>query len=404
MINVAIMGFGTIGSGVYEYIINNNYRIKEEINDDIQVSKILDLKDLEEETIKRLVVRDYLDIVNDKNINIVVECMGGTKPTYEFVKAMILSKKHIITSNKALVAKHGTELLRLAKDNGVQFLFEASVGGGIPIIRTMTEALAGEYINEIEGILNGTTNFILTRMQEDGDDFIEALRMAQDLGYAERNPEADIEGFDTCRKIAILASLASKKELDFEQIYTEGISNIDKMDFEYAQKLKYGLKLIGVAKFLDNALITYVCPMLVDKKDSLYSVSDVFNAIVLKGNMLGPCMLYGSGAGKLPTASAIIADLISIAKNNFKNQKLAWTDEKLNVVDFKETEHKYFVRFKIDNNENIKAYKKLFNTDEIYILNNKPEAAIITSYIKEKDFLDKIKSLPSFIKFIRVKK
>lgn len=404
MINVAIMGFGTIGSGVYEYIINNNYRIKEEINDDIQVSKILDLKDFEEETIKRLVVRDYLDIVNDKNINIVVECMGGTKPTYEFVKAMILSKKHIITSNKALVAKHGTELLRLAKDNGVQFLFEASVGGGIPIIRTMTEALAGEYINEIEGILNGTTNFILTRMQEDGDDFIEALRMAQDLGYAERNPEADIEGFDTCRKIAILASLASKKELDFEQIYTEGISNIDKMDFEYAQKLKYGLKLIGVAKFLDNALITYVCPMLVDKKDSLYSVSDVFNAIVLKGNMLGPCMLYGSGAGKLPTASAIIADLISIAKNNFKNQKLAWTDEKLNVVDFKETEHKYFVRFKIDNNENIKAYKKLFNTDEIYILNNKPEAAIITSYIKEKDFLDKIKSLPSFIKFIRVKK
>lgn len=404
MINVAIMGFGTIGSGVYEYIINNNYRIKEEINDDIQVSKILDLKDFEEETIKRLVVRDYLDIVNDKNINIVVECMGGTKPTYEFVKAMILSKKHIITSNKALVAKHGTELLRLAKDNGVQFLFEASVGGGIPIIRTMTEALAGEYINEIEGILNGTTNFILTRMQEDGDDFIEALKMAQDLGYAERNPEADIEGFDTCRKIAILASLASKKELDFEQIYTEGISNIDKMDFKYAQKLKYGLKLIGVAKFLDNALITYVCPMLVDKKDSLYSVSDVFNAIVLKGNMLGPCMLYGSGAGKLPTASAIIADLISIAKNNFKNQKLAWTDEKLNVVDFKETEHKYFVRFKIDNNENIKAYKKLFNTDEIYILNNKPEAAIITSYIKEKDFLDKIKSLPSLIKFIRVKK
>ena len=218
MINVAIMGFGTIGSGVYEVIKHNNEAIKAEIWDDIRVKKILDLKDFKGQEVENLIVHDFNEILNDKEIDIVVETMGGVSPAYEFVKAVLKSGKHAVTSNKALVAARGTELIQVAKENNVNFMFEASVGGGIPVIRTLTKAYAGEKIREITGILNGTTNYILTKMDEDGETFEQALTQAQKLGYAERNPEADVEGFDACRKIAILASLATGKEVELRKL------------------------------------------------------------------------------------------------------------------------------------------------------------------------------------------
>jgi len=322
MINVAIMGYGTIGSGVFEMIVQNQDILKDKIGDDIRVKKILDLRNFPGTPVEHLIVHDITDITEDAEIDIVVETMGGTNPAFAFVKECLLKGKHAATSNKALVAAHGTELLEVARENHVNFFFEASVGGGIPIIRALVDSYAGEAIEEITGIMNGTTNFILTKMDEEGEDFREALNEAQDLGYAERNPDADIEGQDTCRKIAILASLATGKEVDYEYIYTEGITNIDKTDFEYAQKMGTSIKLFGSALIEDDKLFAYVCPVMIGKPHPLYSVRDVYNGILVKGNMVGETMLYGSGAGKFPTASAVVADIISIIKHKDENDKM----------------------------------------------------------------------------------
>lgn len=270
--------------------------------------------------------------------------MGGLNPAYPFVKASLLAGKHVVTSNKALVAAYGTELLAIAKEKNVNFFFEASVGGGIPIIRPLYRCLKGEKILEITGILNGTTNFILTKMDKEGASFEAVLKEAQDLGYAERNPEADVEGYDTCRKIAILTAMATGKEVNYEDISTEGITKITDVDFKYADKLGTSVKLFGTSRMDGAEVHAWVAPVMIGKDHPLYAVNDVFNGILVKGNMLGTSMFYGSGAGKLPTASAVIADIMEAVENADHNVPLGWTSERLTIADQKTSVHRYFVR------------------------------------------------------------
>ena len=403
MFNVAILGFVTVGSGVYEVIKENNALLKQKTGEDIAVKKILDIRDFPDSEWESLVVHDIKEIIEDNDIDAVVETMGGTSPAFEFVRDALLSGKHVTTSNKALVAAHGTELLKIAKEKNVNFFFEASVGGGIPIIRTLTESYAGEHFKEITGILNGTTNYILTKMDAEGEDFEKALSTAQELGYAERNPEADVKGHDTCRKIAILASLATGKEVNFEEIYTEGITKIDTTDFEYAKHMKLSIKLFGDSKFEDGMVYAFVAPVMVERDHPLYMVNDVFNGIMVEGNMLGKSMLYGSGAGKLPTASAVVADIIAITKNKDKNIPFGWVNEKQAVVDMNETSHKYFVRFKGKDAQFINKCKETFKDAKEVYLDGKDEFALVTGLIKEKDFLMDLNNLGSVIKYIRTK-
>ena len=404
MFNIAILGFGTVGSGVYEVIKENNALLKQKTGEDIAVKKILDIREFPGSEWESLVVHDIKEIIEDNDIDVVVETMGGTSPAFEFVRDALLSGKHVTTSNKALVAAHGTELLKIAREKNVNFFFEASVGGGIPIIRTITESYAGEHFKEITGILNGTTNYILTKMDVEGEDFEKALATAQELGYAERNPEADVEGYDTCRKIAILASLATGKEVNFEEIHTEGITKIDTTDFEYAKHMKLSIKLFGDSKFEDGKVFAFVAPVMVERDHPLYMVNDVFNGIMVEGNMLGKSMLYGSGAGKLPTASAVVADIVAITKNKDKNvATFGWGDEKQNVADMNETSHKYFVRFKGRDAEFINKCKETFeNAKEVY-LDGKDEFALVTELMKERDFLAALNNLGNVIKYIRTK-
>ena len=403
MFNVAILGFGTVGSGVYEVIKENNALLKQKTGEDIAVKKILDIRDFPDSEWESLVVHDIKEIIEDNDIDAVVETMGGTSPAFEFVRDALLSGKHVTTSNKALVAAHGTKLLKIAKEKNVNFFFEASVGGGIPIIRTLTESYAGEHFKEITGILNGTTNYILTKMDAEGEDFEKALSTAQELGYAERNPEADVKGHDTCRKIAILASLATGKEVNFEEIYTEGITKIDTTDFEYAKHMKLSIKLFGDSKFEDGMLYAFVAPVMVERDHPLYMVNDVFNGIMVEGNMLGKSMLYGSGAGKLPTASAVVADIMAITKNKDKNIPFGWVNEKQAVADMSETSHKYFVRFKGKDTQFINKCKETFKDAKEVYLDGKDEFALVTGLIKEKDFLMDLNNLGSVIKYIRTK-
>ena len=404
MFNIAILGFGTVGSGVYEVIKENNALLKQKTGEDIAVKKILDIREFAGSEWESLVVHDIKEIIEDNDIDVVVETMGGTSPAFEFVRGALLSGKHVTTSNKALVAAHGTELLKIAREKNVNFFFEASVGGGIPIIRTITESYAGEHFKEITGILNGTTNYILTKMDVEGEDFEKALSTAQELGYAERNPEADVEGYDTCRKIAILASLATGNEVNFEEIHTEGITKIDTTDFEYAKHMKLSIKLFGDSKFEDGKVFAFVAPVMVERDHPLYMVNDVFNGIMVEGNMLGKSMLYGSGAGKLPTASAVVADIVAITKNKDKNvATFGWGDEKQEVADMNETSHKYFVRFKGRDAEFINKCKETFkNAKEVY-LDGKDEFALVTELMKEKDFLAALNNLGDVIKYIRTK-
>ena len=404
MFNVAILGFGTVGSGVYEVIKENNALLKQKTGEDIAVKKILDIREFAGSEWESIVVHDIKEIIEDNDIDVVVETMGGTSPAFEFVRDALLSGKHVTTSNKALVAAHGTELLKIAREKNVNFFFEASVGGGIPIIRTLTESYAGEHFKEITGILNGTTNYILTKMDVEGEDFEKALSTAQELGYAERNPEADVEGYDTCRKIAILASLATGREVNFEEIHTEGITKIDTTDFEYAKHMKLSIKLFGDSKFEDGKVFAFVAPVMVERDHPLYMVNDVFNGIMVEGNMLGKSMLYGSGAGKLPTASAVVADIVAITKNKNKNvATFGWGDEKQEIADMNETSHKYFVRFKGRDAEFINKCKETFkNAKEVY-LDGKDEFALVTELMKERDFLAALNNLGDVIKYIRTK-
>ncbi len=315
MANIAILGFGVVGSGAAEVLTHNLELIETRIGQKLNIKYILDLRDFPNSPFGHLVVHDFNIILNDPEVTIVAEMMGGSHPAFEFSMACLNAGKSVVTSNKEVVANFGAELLAAAKENNVRYLFEASVGGGIPVIRPIVNDLAANSIRSINGILNGTTNYILTQMEAEGADFSDALAAAQKNGYAEANPTADIEGIDAARKIVILAALSFGKLLDPNKIYTKGITKITLSDMSLARALGYTIKLIAHAEIADGKILAMVSPRLVPFSNPLHSISDVFNGIMLDTDMLGQAMFYGRGAGKLPTASAVVADIIDIAKS-----------------------------------------------------------------------------------------
>lgn len=393
MIKVAIMGYGTIGSGVYEVLETNKQIIAANVGQDLQVKYILDLREFPGTAVEEKIVHDFSVIVQDEEIQIVVETMGGLNPAYPFVKACLEAGKHVATSNKALVAAHGTELLEIAREKKVNFQFEASVGGGIPIIRPLYTCLMGEQIQEITGILNGTTNYILTKMDKEGASFNGALKEAQDLGYAERNPEADVEGHDTCRKIAILTAMASKKEVHYQDIHTEGITKITDIDFKYAGKMGTSIKLFGSSRMEGDQVYAWVAPVMIGKDHPLYAVSDVNNGILVKGNMLGTSMYYGSGAGKLPTASAVVADIMEEAKHLDTNVPLGWTGQTLEIAPMETSCHRYFVRISGRYEAQKELVEKTLGSCQIVTLEGLNEYAALTEKKNEKQFIGERKEL-----------
>lgn len=389
MVQVAIMGYGTIGSGVAEILAKNAEQIKNGCGQDVALKYVLDLRDFPGSPVEDKIVHDFSVIEQDPEVSVVVETMGGLNPSYPFVKASLLAGKHVVTSNKALVAAYGTELLAIAREKNVNFFFEASVGGGIPIIRPLYRCLKGEKILEITGILNGTTNFILTKMDKEGASFETVLKEAQDLGYAERNPEADVEGYDTCRKIAILTAMATGKEVNYEDICTEGITKITDVDFKYADKLGTSVKLFGTSRMDGNEVHAWVAPVMIGKDHLLYAVNDVFNGILVKGNMLGTSMFYGSGAGKLPTASAVIADIMEAVENADHNVPFGWSGERLTIADQKTSVHRYFVRVEGNGAELEQAAAAAFGGGQIVKLENlTDEFAFLTGEMSEAAYAD----------------
>ena len=386
MIKTAIMGYGTIGSGVAEVLEQNKDVIAKQVGQEVELKYVLDLREFPDSPVADRIVHDFKVIEQDEEVRIVVEAMGGLNPAYPFVKACLLAGKHVATSNKALVAAYGTELLAIAREKGVNFLFEASVGGGIPIIRPMYRCLMGERIEEITGILNGTTNFILTKMDKEGESFENALKEAKNLGYAERNPEADVEGHDTCRKIAILTAMATGREVDYEDIYTEGITRITDIDFKYAEKMGTSIKLFGTSRIKDGKVNAFVAPVMIQKNNPLYSVNDVFNGIMVKGNMLGVSMFYGSGAGKLPTASAVVADIIEAAQNLDHNLAIGWSGEKQAIESMDQARFRYFVRVAGSCRNKEQDVKRAFGKVEVVELYGMDEFAVLTSEMSEGEF------------------
>lgn len=404
MINVAVMGYGTIGSGVAEVLEKNKETITKTVGQEVVLKYVLDLRDFPGSPVEDKLIHDFSVIEQDPGVQIVVECMGGLNPAYPFVKACLLAGKHVATSNKALVAAHGTELLEIAREKKVNFFFEASVGGGIPIIRPLYRCLTGEKVEEITGILNGTTNFILTKMDKEGWTFETALKEAQRLGYAEQNPEADVEGHDTCRKLAILTAMATGREVNYEEIYTEGISRISDVDFQYAEKLGMTVKLVGSGRMSeDGRASAFVAPLLLKEEHPLYTVNDVFNGILVKGNMLGVTMYSGSGAGKLPTASAVVADIIDAAKHLDQNVPMGWTAEKQALAPMGMNEFRYVIRLAGQPEERMAELME-FGPREIVTLDKMDEFAVLSKPMKEAEFLEEAGKISGVIKYIRAEK
>lgn len=400
MINVSVLGYGTVGSGVVEILKENADLITKRAGEEIRVKSVLDLRDFPGDPVQDMIVHDFEEIKNDPDVQIVVETMGGVHPAYEFVKAALESGKSVSTSNKALVAAYGPELLETAQEHNVNFLFEASVGGGIPIIRPLKISLAPDEILEISGILNGTTNYILTEMTNNGSAFDTVLKDAQDKGYAEKDPTADVEGYDACRKIAILTSLAYGKQLDFEDIYTEGITKITDRDICYAKKIGAKVKIFGSSKKVGDKVSAMVAPKLITSEHPLYSVDGVFNAILVKGNMVGDVMFYGQGAGKLATASAVVSDVIDEAKHVNVNMRTLWDHEKLALMPMDEVKSKFFVRVKGTKDEVQEQAAKLFGKitavdagfdDEFGFVTEEITEAVYEQAAKEMEIINKIR-------------
>ena len=400
MVNVAVLGYGTIGSGVVEVLQTNTEVIAQRAGEEIAVKYILDLRDFPGDPNADKIVHDYDIIDKDEDVQVVVECMGGVEPAYTFVKRALLNGRSVATSNKELVAKHGAELIAIAHEKNINFLFEASVGGGIPIIRPLVQCLTADVIEEVSGILNGTTNYMLTRMKEEGISFEEALKEAQEKGYAELHPDADVEGYDACRKIAILSSLAFGQQVDFEDIYTEGITSITTEDIRYATAMNKSIKLLGNSWRVDGKIYAMVCPMLLDNAHPLSGVNDVFNAIFVRGNMVDETMFYGKGAGKLPTASAVAADVVDCVKHTGKNIKILWNPEKLTLSDLGDFERQYFVRMPAD--AEAKAITAAFGAVEMVSVEGINEKAFITGVMKESAFNEAAEKAGHIINRIRL--
>lgn len=386
MIEVAVMGYGTVGSGVVEVIEKNKAEINQKAGEEINIKYILDLRDFPGDPYADKVVHDVEVILNDPEIQIICETMGGLKPAYEFTKRALLSGKSVCTSNKELVATHGPELIHIAHENKCNYLFEASVGGGIPIIRPLNYSLTAEKIDGISGILNGTTNYILTKMEKEGAGFEEILKQAQDLGYAERNPEADVEGYDACRKIAILSSLMCGKNVRYQDIYTEGITKITTEDFVYAKAMGRTIKLLGKSREEDGKLYAMVAPFMISMDNPLSMVNDVFNAVCVHGNMLGDSMYYGRGAGKLPTASAVVSDVVDCARHIGKVIMCFWDQQDIALTDIKQSSRRFFVRT-VQDKESLALQE--FESVSVITADVAGEFAFVTEKMTEKEFDEK---------------
>lgn len=386
MIQVAVLGYGTVGSGVVEVIEKNKAEINKKSGEELNVKYILDLRDFPGDPYEDKVVHDVNMILDDPEVKIICETMGGLKPAYDFTKKALSLGKSVCTSNKELVAAHGPELIRVAHENKCNYLFEASVGGGIPIIRPLNYSLTAEKIDAITGILNGTTNYILTKMDREGADFEAVLKEAQEKGYAERNPEADVEGYDACRKIAILSSLMCCKNVKYEEIYTEGITKITATDFVYARAMGRTIKLLAQSKEVDGKLFAMVAPFMISRDNPLYMVNDVFNAVCVHGNMLGDSMYYGKGAGKLPTASAVVSDVVDCARHIGKVIMCFWDDEDVKVSDVSEARRAFFVRVDVaKEKEAIDTFKSV----RVIEADVEDEFAFVTDVMSEKEFNEK---------------
>ncbi len=395
MAAIAVLGYGTVGSGVVEVIRTNRDSIESKTGQKIDIKYVLDLRDFPNDPVQNIITHNYDDILNDPSVEVVVEVMGGTNPAYTFVKSALQKGKSVCTSNKELVAAHGGELMRIARENNVNFLYEASVGGGIPIIRPINRSITSDKIEEITGILNGTTNYMLSKMTKEDLEYNDVLSDAQAKGYAERNPDADVEGYDACRKIAILASLATEKTVSYDDIYTEGITHISKTDIAYVKKMGGSVKLLATAKFDGSNVWARVAPAIVMPENPLSMVNDVFNAILLKGNMLGDVMFYGKGAGKLPTASAVVSDIVDAIKHKNVNLGIGWSETKQPLVSIDNVDVRKFVRVEYNNKEDAKAdVLNVFGVDkfmEFFGMDN--EFAFVTNEAKEKEINEKLNEL-----------
>lgn len=398
MISVAIMGHGVVGSGVAEILATHKQKLFAAIGEEINVKYILDLREFPDSPFADRFTKDFSLISDDIEVRVVVETMGGLHPAYEYVKECLSKGKSVVTSNKELVAAYGAELLAIASEQNANFLFEASVGGGIPIIRPINQCLVANNVSEIAGILNGTTNFILTKMIHEGMGFDEALKLAQELGYAERNPEADVEGHDACRKICILASLTFGKHIYPDAVHTEGITKITADDVEYAAVWGGVIKLIGSVKKLDKDTIDIiVAPMFVPGNSQLANIDDVFNGVMVRGDCTGDVVFYGKGAGKLPTASAVVADIVDSIKHIKSRKYLFWADsDNSSVLPFEKSVRAMYVRGVTDDRE--AAYDKaaaVFGDIHRLSKDNAPEGeiAFITEPLPYEEFEQKLNEL-----------
>ena len=402
MINIAVLGYGTIGCGVVEVIDKNSDGISKKVGDEIRIKHVLDLRDFPGDRVESILVHDFDIILNDPEVTIVVEVMGGVEPAYTFVKKCLLAGKSVCTSNKELVAAHGPELVKIAKERNINFLFEASVGGAIPIIRPLCSSVTADKILEIKGILNGTTNYILTQMDTQGWDFDKALSKAQELGYAERNPEADIEGHDACRKIAILSSLAFGRNVNYEDIYTEGISKITAMDILYARKMDCKIKLLASSENIDGKYYAMVAPFLVKSSHPLSGVNGVFNAIFVKGSEIDDLMFYGSGAGKLPTACAVVADVIDAARHLNENIQTIWSEEGLALTGCENATRRFFVRVSGKRSGcEAKINEEFGKVDYIEPEEDTEGFGFVTPALAEKSFDEHLRNIPNVLGRIR---
>ena len=411
---IAIMGFGTVGSGVKEVLELNRAQIEKKGGEKIEIKYILSRHEHIQGVPDELITTDFATIENDPEVELVVEAIGGIHPAYEYIKSCLEKGKHVVSSNKAVVDACGSKLVRTAKEHDRNFYFEASVGGGIPVIRTLYHNYAGENVTEITGILNGTSNFILSKMKDEGSTFAETLKEAQRLGYAEKDPSADVDGFDTSRKTAILLSMSSGMRCRHEDIYTEGIRNVSDIDMAYARKMGYHIRLLGSVETVEEQYFAYVAPIMVGEDDPLYFVNGVYNGIRIVGKCLGNTMLYGKGAGKLPTASAVVSDIIAAARHKDHFQGIGWSEKMLTIEPMGANAFRYFLRIE-GTAQGIEKDLSAFFLSEgetlspVVLDGRTDEFALVSTLLFEEDFLERLQAFEEasgrrVFHFIRVKK
>ena len=411
---IAIMGFGTVGSGVKEVLELNRAQIEKKGGERIEIKYILSRHEHIQGIPDELITTDFSTIENDPEVELVVEAIGGVHPAYEYIKSCLEKGKHVVSSNKAVVDACGSKLVRTAKEHDRNFYFEASVGGGIPVIRTLYHNYAGENVTEITGILNGTSNFILSKMKDEGSTFADTLKEAQRLGYAEKDPSADVDGFDTSRKTAILLSMSSGMRCRHEDIYTEGIRNVSDIDMAYARKMGYHIRLLGSVETVDEQYFAYVAPIMVGEDDPLYFVNGVYNGIRIVGNCLGNTMLYGKGAGKLPTASAVVSDIIAAARHKDHFQGIGWSEKMLTIEPMGANAFRYFLRIEgtaqgIEKDLSAYFLSEGETLSPVVLDGRTDEFALVSTLLFEEDFLEQLQAFEEasgrrVFHFIRVKK